>query len=145
MTLLDATLTICTGYEGKGICYWCGGELKSKRQKSFCSNEHRKEYYRHFDWATASKWCKQRANYKCQDCGIDASKIPTVAPNSKYGGTSGYCVHHIIEVQGGSRWFNPLNAPCNLLALCHDCHMKWHHWNKNKHNLKLQIIMDEIK
>lgn len=141
MTLVDATLTICTGHEGKGVCYWCGGELKNKRQKSFCSNEHRQEYYRHFDWATASKWARQRAHYCCQDCGKHERDIPLVGENGLYGGTSGYRVHHVIEVNGGSRWFNPLNVPCNLICLCHDCHMKWHGWNKEKRNKELQTVL----
>ena len=133
--------TVCTGHEGKGVCFWCGGELKNKRQKSFCCTEHREEYYRHFDWATASAWCKKRANHKCQECGIDERNIPMVGVLGMNGGTSGYRVHHIVPVNGGTRWFNPLNVPCNLLALCHTCHMKYH-GSKEKKIKRLQTAME---
>ena len=118
------TLTTCTGYEVAGKCYWCGGGLKTKR-RSYCCDEHRQEYYRHFEWSTASKWCLRR-NDKCQICGIDRRDIPLVGEEGMYGGTSGFRVHHIIPVNGGSRYFNLLNAPCNLMALCHSCHVKIH-------------------
>jgi hypothetical protein len=69
------------------------------------------------------------------ECGKPEADIPLVAPDSFYGGTSGYRVHHIIPVNGEDRWFNPLNVPCNLIALCHDCHMKWHKRSSEYDNL----------
>jgi len=137
------TVTVCTGYEGTGRCYWCGGMFKNKRQRSFCCTEHQKEYYRHFDWYTAASWCKKRANYKCQDCGIDAGNIPLVGEYGKYGGTSGYRVHHIVPVDGGSRYFNPLNIPCNLLALCNTCHLKWHAAKSKINENQMQLVLNK--
>ena len=116
----------CTGYEETGYCYWCGGEFKTKRQKHYCSKECSHEYDRHFEWSTAAKWAKERAHHRCMECGIKESDIPMIAPNSMNGGTSGYRVHHIVPVNGADRWYNPLNVPCNLIALCHACHMEWH-------------------
>jgi len=117
------TYTVLTGYEGTGLCFWCGGELSGKL-KRYCYG-HMKEYYRHFDWGYAKQWCIERYDHRCANCGILEDDIPRVGVGGYYT-RSGMEVHHIIPVNGESRQFTAYNLPWNLMALCHDCHLAIH-------------------
>ncbi len=114
------TFTVLTGFEAIGGCFWCGGELEGK-QRRYCKG-HRDEYYRHFDWSTAGSWARKRAGNKCENCGIEARDIPTIGPYF----TSGYEVHHIVDLKGETRQFTAFNLPWNLICLCHNCHLEVH-------------------
>lgn len=120
--LNGTTYTVLTGYEPTGRCFWCGGELKGKLQR-YCYG-HMKEYYRHFEWASASRWALNRAGHRCENCGtieINIAKSWYAAPYR-----SNLEVHHIIPLKGERRYFSVFNLPWNLTVLCHDCHMELH-------------------
>jgi 5-methylcytosine-specific restriction endonuclease McrA len=103
-----------TGYEESGKCWWCGGELpKQKRVRHYCCEECRNQYWQHFNWQSAVRLSVKTNKAKCQLCGSDGGEINLEA-------------HHIIPVNGGSRFFNILNVPCNVLLLCHNCHQEIH-------------------
>lgn len=101
---------ILTGHEGTGRCFWCGGILKGKL-KHYCYG-HGKEYYRHFEWGSARKWCYRRQEGKCANCGMHRGRRLEV--------------HHIVPLDGGPRFFSPFNLPWNLIGFCHDCHQDIH-------------------
>ena len=92
-------------------CFWCGGELKGKLRR-YCYG-HMKEYYRNFEWESASSWAQDRAGHRCENCGID----------SKVGNLE---VHHIVPLKGTRRYFSAYNLPFNLIVLCHACHLAIH-------------------
>ena len=110
-----------TGREGiDGICWWCGRVFTSKRRRHCCCPEHTTEYNRHFEWRAASEWALERAGHKCEEC---------CRPEGYRGGVGYYCksdleVHHIIPLNGESRFYSVLNCPCNLKVLCVECHGK---------------------
>lgn len=112
--------TVLTGYEGTGRCFWCGGELKGKL-KRYCRG-HMKEYYRHFNWQSASRWAIERSDYQCENCGMKEKTVDW--------GFSSYRtnleVHHIVPLKGESRLFSAYNLPWNLIVLCHACHQEVH-------------------
>lgn len=103
--------TLFTGNEAPGHCFWCGAGIK--RNRRYCSDEHRDEYYKHFCWPDASRWCLERHNRTCADCGGRA----TIA-------------HHIEPLNGQPRLWSILNRPENLVALCASCHQKRPEHNK---------------
>lgn len=113
--------TVLTGYEGQGVCFWCGGELKGKL-KRYCRG-HMQEYYRHFEWSSASRWCLERYGYRCACCGRHRDNISDVG---RYSLRTGLEVHHIVPLNGSTRYFSAFNLPWNLIALCHDCHLQVH-------------------
>lgn len=112
---------VLTGYEGTGRCFWCGGELKGSKLKRYCRG-HMKEYYRHFDWQSASRWAIERADHRCENCGVKEKPIEW--------GFNSYRinleVHHIVPLKGNSRQFSAYNLPWNLIVLCHACHQEVH-------------------
>jgi hypothetical protein len=121
--MVDFSILILTGYEHTGRCFWCGGEFPDKRKRHYCSEKCSTEYHRHFEWNYASSWARERTGHRCQECGVE----------QKYLRGNGWAefktnleVHHIIPLDGAERWFSILNVPCNLLVLCHDCHVKRH-------------------
>lgn len=117
----NTTYTVLTGWETeKGICFWCGEKLKGKA-KRYCYS-HMAEYYNHFNWGYASYEAKKRVGWKCENCG----KVE----GDRQGGWNTLItdleVHHIIPINGKSRFFSAFNLPWNLIALCHECHMALH-------------------
>lgn len=113
--------TVLTSYEGpERRCFWCGGELKGGL-KRYCYG-HMTEYYNHFNWGYAKDWCIERYEHRCANCGMHQHDIPGVGYYLK----SGMEVHHIIPVNGESRYFSAYNLPWNLIALCHECHLDIH-------------------
>lgn len=111
------TYTILTGYEGTGKCFWCGGTLKGKL-KRYCRG-HMQLYYRHFMWSSASGWALDRAEHRCQNCGV------AEVYNDQYGRTN-LNVHHIVPLDGRPRDFSAFNLPWNLCSLCIACHLEIH-------------------
>jgi len=111
--------TVLTGYEGTGMYFWCGAELTG-RLKRYCRG-HGKEYYRHFEWNSASQWALERAEYRCQNCGVAQEYI-----NDGYIISTNLEVHHIVPLNGRPRFFSVFNLPWNLVALCHECHLEIH-------------------
>lgn len=112
--------TVCTGYENQGICSMCAGELP-KRRRSYCSEACADLYVSLFFWGQAYRDAKERANHKCQRCGITERGIyKLVYPHWEIAGLE---VHHIIPLNGAFRAWSPLNMPWNLRALCHECHL----------------------
>lgn len=91
-----------TGEESPLKCFWCGCSVRNRR---YCCEEHRDEYYRHFYWPEAAAWCLERYGEKCSDCGKAATRV-----------------HHIVPLLGEPRLWNTLNRPENLVALCASCH-----------------------
>ncbi|MHB8084353.1 MAG: HNH endonuclease [Dehalococcoidia bacterium] len=69
-----------------------------------------RQYWRYFEWGSAARWCLQRYDYKCANCGSNRQLR----------------VHHIIPLEGRPRLWTPYNQPWNLIALCHVCHMEVH-------------------
>lgn len=113
---------VLTGYEGTGLCFWCGGELKGKL-KRYCRG-HMKLYYRHFDWGYASSWAKNRVDYKCQNCGKEEEHHLLAGYHNAT--MTNLRVHHIIPLNGASRQYTAFNLPWNLIVLCQSCHLKVH-------------------
>jgi len=127
-------IVICTGFEGTGRCFWCGGQFpEGKRHRHYCSPQCSKEYYRHFFWSDARAWAIHRAGGKCQICGSDGGFLE---PTGRYGmGRSGLEVHHWLEPMNGEvRTVSALNVPCNLIVLCHSCH-----WGPLFHGAKVVV------
>lgn len=104
---------VLTGHEGTGRCFWCGGELKGKL-KRYCYG-HMKEYYRHFGWPEARRWCCRRQEGICANCG-------TRPPESRSFDYYSLEVHHIVPLRGRKRDFSAFNIPWNLIGFCHECH-----------------------
>jgi len=128
----------CTGYENEpSTCWWCDSVFESKRKRMFCSDNCKFEYLRHFYWVEASNWCRNRADNKCQICYCVSEWI-----DHSYGGRSNLEVHHIIPTRGANRVQHPLNAPCNLLLLCMDCHNKT---KKKLENIRNEFVLEESK
>ena len=101
--------SVLTGLENTDHkCWWCGCELKG-RAKKWCRG-HMKEYFRHFEWASARAWCINRQKDRCANCG----------------GFSSLEVHHIVPLKGGARYFTAYNLPWNLIGFCHACHQEVH-------------------
>lgn len=115
-----------TGFEGEGVCYWCGGELTRKATR-WCrtdygtDNAHWRLYHCHFDWNYASSWALKRANYKCLNCGIAGAYIKRDNWSSRMYNLE---VHHIIPLNGQRYQYSLYHVPWNLIALCHDCHLE---------------------
>ncbi len=113
---------IFTGYEGTGVCWWCGGELP-RRSKRWCRQDrgtddaHWHQYYRHFAWGYAVNWCFQRYDFHCANCGL---------AGADRGGDQGLEVHHIVPLEARPRAWSVFNLPWNLILLCHECHMELH-------------------
>lgn len=125
----------CTGYENEPFtCWWCNTVFSAKRQRQFCSDPCGAEYGRHFYWNEASRWCRKRAASRCQVCGLNDDII-----EHSYGYRSRLEVHHIVHINGGDRFVNPLNIPCNLLLLCQACHNKTKKKLKNMHKKSMQM------
>lgn len=138
------TFHILTGYEGTGGCHWCGAALTG-RSTRWCRSPHRDqeghwhEYWKRFNWGSASFWCLQRYDHRCANCGrsthTDRKYLQPwdlVTEYSLYGGYWNYKgivtleVHHIIPLNGAERIWTPFNLPFNLIALCHSCHLEVH-------------------
>lgn len=99
---------LLTGLEEKGHCFWCGSIVIHGRR--YCSDAHREKYHNHFRWPNASTSALNRADGRCQLCGLEQSLV----------------VHHIEPLNGALRLWNALNRPVNLITLCHSCHGKKH-------------------
>ena len=114
---------VLTGYEAAGSCAWCGEKLTGMRRR-YCCEEHLSEYYRHFEWGSASEWAKARAGCVCDICNrsirLDA--------------------HHITPLKG-ERSFSPYNLPWNLRALCRTCHQKTHAAMRGTGNSRGQMVL----
>ena len=120
----------CTGFETSGTrwekaahCWWCGREFPDKRPRRYCSEDCRKEYYRHFQWPWASEWCLERYGDRCVDCGVEKGHKVGEGWKATY---ITLVAHHIIPLDGKSRTCNLLNVPCNLIPLCPSCHQRKH-------------------
>lgn len=99
---------IITGYEGTGVCFWCGGELTGKATRYCKKAHHWRLYAEHFCWTFARWWCLKRYE-RCPNCGSYAREA-----------------HHIIPLDGEERIWTPYNMPWNLVGLCHTCHQAVH-------------------
>jgi 5-methylcytosine-specific restriction endonuclease McrA len=106
-TMCNHKKYICTGFEHRGICFWCGSPLINQIQDNYCSRNCFTEYHRHFHYRASYSWAYARANHECQLCG---NKLALE-------------VHHISPVNGGERLVSTLNCPCNLIVLRHKCHL----------------------
>ena len=120
-------------YVEAGYCKWCGKKIENKRRKSFCCDECSRWFNGVTVWHRGrdaySLRILYRDNFTCQDCG------EFKAYKNKYGVyipiDNGLEVHHIRPVsEGGS------DSPDNLITLCHNCHTKRHHGNKEEENDK---------
>ena len=132
--------TVCTGYENHGICSMCGGQLP-KRRRTYCCDECADLYCSLFCWPQASGNAIDKANHKCQVCGV--SSDGTRAIHGNWYEKMGLRVHHIIPVNGEPRTWHPLNIPGNLLVLSHECHVLLHTPSKLREleHQKLQPIL----
>jgi len=118
------SFTIITGYEGTGGCFWCGKEITGRRRYCERGSGCWARYQKHFTWGSASSWATRRANSRCENCGKDERDIPFIG--GKWNERSGLEVHHIIPLNGESRFVSVYNIFWNLICLCHDCHMELH-------------------
>ena len=121
------TFHYLTGYEGTGLCFWCGGEL-SGRQLRYCrrgkgDDAHWLQYHQHFNWNNARAWCLERSGHRCANCGARGSCFED---NQYIRGTVSLEVHHILPLNASTRPWTPYNLPWNLISLCHDCHLEIH-------------------
>jgi len=116
--------TVLTGFEDTGLCFWCGGVLKGKL-KRYCRG-HMTEYYRHFEWASARRWCIERQDGRCANCGIKQGSVIGINHNGWKMLQGALEVHHIIPLCGEKRYFSAFNLPWNLIGFCHDCHQEVH-------------------
>lgn len=130
------TYSLFTGLEAPGRCFWCGAEVKNRRFCAFIGPvegyldpyTHRwrgawdsqppvsycqAQYWAHFYWGYASKWCWERSGGKCQACG---QEVPETSRRT----------HHLEALGGRPRAWSSLNVPPNLQALCASCHGKAH-------------------
>lgn len=119
---------ILTGYEsppqdGVRRCFWCGGALKGKL-KRYCRGHMQDQYYRHFEWNTASGYALKRAGWACENCGVEESH--EVVPGYSLTTRTNLEVHHIVPLVGARRDFSAFNLPWNLIVLCHACHLEIH-------------------
>lgn len=126
--------TLCSGFEGSGKCWWCGGEFPDKRARRYCSETCSDEYYRHFYWAWAKDWALERADSKCEECGVSRSHY-----DRELGRVVGVFleVHHKDPLGNEPRHFNIKNRPENLQVLCPKCHGK----KRRKPQDKRQLIL----
>jgi hypothetical protein len=104
-----------------GFCRWCGGQLKNRRQKKFCSQECTDSFYHTFFWQWAVGQALRREHYRCQFCGVGSKA--SVHLDNRF---TILDVHHIIPLGGENRTWHVLNYPSNLIVLCHDCHITIH-------------------
>jgi len=145
------TFTILTGFEEPGRCFWCGREIpEGGRHKHYCTPWCSKEYHRHFFWSYAIEWAFERAEHRCQLCGAKQESLPRMTWENGVLNQEAYReekarwqdfkleVHHIIELEGGTRWISVLNCPCNLLVLCHACH-----WAPQRHGKKPRFLVPQ--
>lgn len=116
-----------TGYEGKGVCYLCGGKLTGRRT-SYCCDEHRQIYYENFSWQDARKIALERSYHRCQRCGIgDPIWYTRWSPMSEeFIKNHKVEVHHIDPIEGKNRLWNMKNMQSNLAVLCKSCHKEVH-------------------
>ncbi len=121
--------TYCTGHENSQHCWWCNKGFPDKRRRRFCSEDCRHEYFRHFLWPWAAKWCIERYDQHCADCGVENR---TEIGEGWRATTVRLLAHHIIPLNGQKRTSNILNRPENLVALCPSCHQKRHAAMKKK-------------
>lgn len=114
-------------------CKWCLGELKSNRQKSYCSNYCRVDYANHYVYGRNRPpvpWrivC--RDHFACRKCGW-ASRMTNDHGIEHYS-VKGLEVHHINHVANGGS-----DHESNLLTLCRECHLDEHRiynaWTKKE-------------
>jgi hypothetical protein len=100
---------IMTGLEGSGKCWLCGADPGGKNRR-YCWG-HGTRYCELFIWTYASSAALKRDHHRCRNCGGTAGGIE---------------VHHIIPLEGRSRFCTHYNLPWNLITLCHYCHMEIH-------------------
>ncbi len=128
MVVINRTdYTVLTGFEGRGVCFWCGGELKGKL-KRYCRG-HMQLYYQHFEWQSASGGALRRADFRCENCGTAQRYV-----ENKWGQqiSNNLNVHHIVPLRGARRMFSAFNLPWNLIVLCLDCHHLIHRIMNNE-------------
>lgn len=107
-----------TGHEAKGFCFLCGKSVKNRR---FCDKQCQNNYQNHFIWKFASAWCIERADNKCEKCGVEQNC------GYDYEGWDGDFgtrleAHHIDPLNNEYRHYNKKNRPENLICLCNRCH-----------------------
>jgi hypothetical protein len=113
---------VLTGFEDmEKRCFWCGEELKGRCLR-YCPG-HREEYWRHFEWQSASSWCLQRYHHKCAVCGTPHH---IKVKRGYYTERIPLEIHHIVPLGGTERYISAFNYPSNLIALCHYCHQNAH-------------------
>lgn len=96
---------VLTGYEGTGRCFWCGGELRGKL-KRYCYG-HMILYYRYFEWGSARRWCIERSEGRCANCGIYLGvglRFTTLSRSMALPGTS------VPSTSGGTSWGFAMSA-----------------------------------
>lgn len=121
----EGQLLILTGYEETDRCYWCGGELSSRRL-CYCSIECQLNYYRNFCWIEAEHIALREAKYTCRECG-ERNRLELE-------------VHHIIPLNGGYRMWNVLNKQENLKVLCLECHKKYRKTNTKQADIEQEQL-----
>ena len=122
-----ALKVVCTGFENQGVCAMCGGKL-GKRRRVYCCDTCSDLYNDLFRWS-AAKWdAIDRANHKCQRCGVTELGYWETHRHglSPWEPSLSLEVHHAIPLNGEDRTWHPLNGPWNLMVLCHDCHVLLH-------------------
>ena len=106
-----------------GTCKWCGGQLKNKRQKSFCNEDCSVLWARDAVWGRTHGAVAYRIicrdKFACQECGAN------LAYKNEHGRliakAIGAEVHHIIQVSDGGT-----DHKSNLITLCTECHKDKH-------------------
>ena len=112
-----------TGWEARGICWWCG--QPHKRRAHCCSQGCLNSYLETFGWPWASEAALKRAYYRCQACGMSRGGLETL--HGKYRIWEPKLeVHHIKPLNGDDRLWSHLNIPSYLIVLCHGCHQAAH-------------------
>jgi len=92
-----------------GECLVCGRKL-DKRNKKYCSVEHRELYYTHNYYLQFVAVIKKNRNYTCEKCGKRGKNKADVH------------IHHIVPIsKGGS-----VMDSNNVKILCKDCHKDEH-------------------
>jgi len=97
-----------------GLCLWC--RQANPRKALCCCPICTRAFSENHNWSYAVPAALRKAHFCCQDCGVPWKMVDHRLE-----------VHHIHPLDGGPRAFTCRNHQDNLLALCHDCHIKGRH------------------
>ena len=132
---------------------WCCGDPLPKGRRRYCSDDCGQVYFEvciaPLWWVNARKLALKRANYRCEACGTQDTKLEVHHINklvdSSWNSSEGY-------KRGDARWNSPKNAQENLQVLCRACHEKAHHPMKPRPTLERikeaqgvgQLVFEEL-